>query len=106
MWPRHQFFEGHFECFANSLSDTIITSFPQEWGHVVCTKAKCVGMRERIEAYLHDSNRKALESVHDLAAVIVNECISVFGDFQIPEIEFRFLDLFDASISDIVSSRV
>ncbi|KAE9381023.1 hypothetical protein N431DRAFT_457638 [Stipitochalara longipes BDJ] len=83
--------------------DTIITSFPQQWGHSVCsdTENKCEGVREQIELYLNKCDRKAIESVDDLAAVIINECTRVFGDFQIPKIELQFLDLFDASISDI-----
>ncbi|KAI3318081.1 hypothetical protein HD806DRAFT_540551 [Xylariaceae sp. AK1471] len=79
----------------------VITSFPQSWGGSGSSGDSESGLLEQIKGYLHLPNRQLIMSVNQLASVIITECTRVFGRFKIPHRELRFLDFFDASISDV-----
>ena len=83
-------------------ADTVITCFPEPWGQSNAKKARFDSVLDSIEQYLRLPGRRPITSVYDLATVIINECLQVFGRLQVPNEDLSFLDIFDASISDIV----
>ncbi|KAI1112881.1 hypothetical protein F5Y14DRAFT_452570 [Nemania sp. NC0429] len=70
----------------------IITAFPQEWFRGRKPKDSSMDLLERIEKHLRNRLRQPITSVEELSSVIIKQVTGAFGH--------RFLDMFDASISD------
>lgn len=81
--------------------DTVVTSFPQQWDNHTEIQNTFHGVLESIQSELKNPHRPALQSVSDLASLIINNCSGVFDPFRVPSNQ-QYLDLFDNSICDIV----
>ncbi|KAI0805326.1 hypothetical protein GGR55DRAFT_656362 [Xylaria sp. FL0064] len=81
----------------------VITSFPQAWRPYKRSKKDAVDLQVQIHQYLHQGKREAIESVNQLASVIIKECTRVFGSFKRPP-EPGLSEIFDSSISDVNDS--
>jgi hypothetical protein len=81
--------------------ETIITSFPQNW-HQDPNHPGRRDVLKSIDKVLSQVDRDPLLSVYDLAALIVLQCTAVFDRNAIKGSDLQFLDMFDASIEDIV----
>lgn len=81
--------------------DTIITSFPRRWGR---NKPDNSGIHKTIRARLDQLRIGQVQSVYDLALLIMNQCSTVFFDLtksadERPEV----LDIFSNALSHVVS---
>jgi hypothetical protein len=85
------------------MLDTIITSFPRRWGR---NKPDYSGVHKGIRAILKHLGEKDIQSVYDLALLIVNQCSTVFFDRTKPVDERpELLEIFSNALSNIVSGN-
>jgi hypothetical protein len=84
------------------LPETIITSFPQNWNQDP-NKPEQRDVLNNIQRILLQPDRRPLLTVFDLAALIVQQCTAVFDRNAIKSKELQFMDMFEASIEEIVS---
>jgi hypothetical protein len=85
--------------------DTIITSFPQNWTHddeQHNTNKDSMDVLKSIHRYLTLVNRPPLESVHDLAQLIVYKCLAPFCQKSTPYETMRILDVYESAIASVV----
>jgi hypothetical protein len=81
--------------------DTIITSFPRRWGR---NKPDHSGVHKGIRARLDHLRIGQVQSVYDLALLIMNQCSTVFFDLTKPVDERpEVLDIFSNALSHVVS---
>ena len=88
--------------FLTSVLDTVISSFPRRWGR---NKPDPSAVHRGIRDRLGDLDADEIQSVYDLALIVIDECSKVFFDQtkaldQRPEV----IDLFSSAISKIVST--
>ena len=84
-----------------NISDTIISSFPRRWGR---NKPDYSGVHKGIRSILDHPREGQIQSVYDLALLIINQCSTVFFDRTKPVDERpELLDIFSNALSDIVS---
>jgi len=90
--------------FDQSLTsiETIITSFPQNWNQDP-NKPERRDVLYNIHRILMQPDRLPLLTVFDLAALIVHQCTAVFDRNAIKSTDLQFMDMFEASIEEIVS---
>jgi len=80
--------------------DTIITSFPRRWGR---NKPDHSGVHWGIRARLKQQT-DPIQSVYDLALIIIDQCSRVFFDLTKPVDERpEMLDIFSNALSNVVS---
>jgi hypothetical protein len=81
--------------------DTIITSFPRRWGR---NKPDPSAIQKRIRIQLETARDNEIQSVFDLALLIIDQCSRTFFDRVRPEdLEPLVLDSFANAIGRIVS---
>ncbi|KAM3064672.1 hypothetical protein ACMFMF_011848 [Clarireedia jacksonii] len=81
--------------------NTIITSFPRRWGR---NKPDSSGVHKGIRARLDHLRIGEVQSVYDLALLIMNQCSTVFSDLTKPVDERpEVLDIFSNALSHVVS---
>lgn len=86
-------------------SDTIITSFPQNWTHdddQHQNEADPQDVLKSIHKYLTLVNRPPLESVYDLAQLIVYKCLATFCNKPTPYGPMQILDVYESAIASVV----
>ena len=82
-------------------SDLIITSFPQRWEQ---PKDDPLNVLNGIIEDVNSKTRPPVRSVHDLAVLITGRCIGVFDRHRIGSDDYQFLDMFESSIGEVVST--
>lgn len=86
--------------FRSNMVDTIITSFPRRSGR---NKPDWSGVHKAIRSHLSHLREGEVQSVYDLALLIVNQCSSVFFDRSKPVDERpEVLDIFSNALSHVV----
>ena len=88
--------------------DTIITSFPQNWTHDDehhITNKDPMDVLKSIHRYLTLVNRPPLESVHDLAQLIVYKSLATFCRKSTPYGPMQILDVYESAIASVVFYR-
>ena len=84
--------------------DTIITSFPRRWSRNNVNNPDSSGVHEGLLARLDDLRIGQVQSVYDLALLIMNQCATVFFDLTQPVDERpEVLDIFSNALSHVVS---
>ncbi|CZT41654.1 uncharacterized protein RSE6_01413 [Rhynchosporium secalis] len=82
-----------------NLSDTIISSFPRRWGR---NKPDWSGVHKGIRARLDHLREGEIQSVYDMALLIMNQCSTVFFDRTKPVDERpEILDIFSNALSHV-----
>lgn len=82
--------------------DTIISSFPRRWGR---NKPDWSGVHKGIRARLDHLREGEIQSVYDMALLIMNQCSTVFFDRSKPVDERpEVLDIFSNALSHVVCS--
>jgi hypothetical protein len=81
-------------------TDTVLTSFPRRWGR---NKPDSSAVHRGIRDHLGKLDSGQINSIYDLALIIIDECSKVFFDRtkpldQRPEV----VDIFGSAISNIV----
>jgi len=84
------------------LIDTIITSFPQSWTHDKTKNKDPLDVLGSIHNYLTLVNRPPLESIHDLAHLIVYNCLATFSMKSTPYGLMKILDVYESAITSVV----
>lgn len=86
---------------ANSMNiDTILTSFPRRWGR---NKPDSSAVHRGIRDHLGRLGSGQINSIYDLALIIVDECSKVFFDRTKPlDQRPELVDIFGSAISNIV----
>jgi len=91
------------KCNVNEV-DTIISSFPRRWGR---NKPDWSGVHKGIRARLDHLREGEIQSVYDMALLIMNQCSTVFFDRTKPVDERpEVLDIFSNALSHVVSSVI
>ncbi|PVH89197.1 hypothetical protein DL98DRAFT_97495 [Cadophora sp. DSE1049] len=86
------------ECNADE-ADTIISSFPRRWGR---NKPDWSGVHKGIRARLDHLREGEIQSVYDVALLIMNQCSTVFFDRTKPVDERpEVLDIFSNALSHV-----
>ncbi|CAG8983892.1 hypothetical protein HYALB_00005531 [Hymenoscyphus albidus] len=84
--------------------NTIISSFPRRWGR---NKPDYSGVHKEIRAMLDHLRVGQIESVYDLALLIINQCSTVFFDRTKPVDERpELLDIFSNALSHISGMKI
>lgn len=84
-----------------NVLETIITSFPRRWGR---NKPDHSGVHKRIRARLDHLRVGQVQSIYDLALLIMDQCSTVFFDLTKPVDERpEVLDIFSNALSHVVS---
>ncbi|RFU33017.1 hypothetical protein B7463_g3326, partial [Scytalidium lignicola] len=83
--------------------NTIISSFPRRWGR---NKSDPAGVQKCIRSKLQHLREGQVQSVHDLAVIIMDQCSTVFFD-RTRRVDNRpeLLDLFATAIGNISEMR-
>jgi hypothetical protein len=84
--------------------ETIIMSFPQNWNQNPINPERR-DVLKIMRKVLNQCNRPPLLSVYDLAALIVLQCTAVFDRNAIRGSNLQFMDMFQASIEEMVSHQ-
>ena len=83
-----------------NASDTVISSFPRRWGR---NKPDPSAVHRGIRDRLGDLGNDQINSVYDMAFIIIDECSKVFFDRTTPlDQRPEVVDLFSSAISNIV----
>lgn len=89
--------------------NTIITSFPQNWAHDDdedhTNNKDPMDVLKSIHRYLTLVNRRPLESVHDLAQLIVYKCLATFCQKSTPYGPMRILDVYESAIASVTDEE-
>ena len=91
----------HWE-LTESPIDTIITSFPPNWSHDDGETHDDMDVLQSIYRYLTLVNRPPLESVRDLARLIVYKCLATFCRMSTPYGQMQILDVYESAIASVV----
>lgn len=84
-----------------------MTSFPQNWTHdddVHQNEGDPLDVLKSIHKYLTLVNRPQLESVYDLAQLIVYKSLATFCKKSTPYGAMQILDVYESAIASVVSS--
>lgn len=81
------------------VSDTIITAFPRRWGR---NKPDPSAVHRAIRDYMASVDKGQINSIYDLALIIVDECSKVIFDRTKPDLRPEVVDIFGSAISKIV----
>ncbi len=87
------------------FADTILTSFPQNWTHdddPQNREGDSMDVFASIRKYLTLVNRPPLESVYDLAQLIVYKCLATFCKKSTPYGSIANLDVYESAIASVV----
>ncbi|KAK0120981.1 hypothetical protein ONS96_011173 [Cadophora gregata f. sp. sojae] len=88
--------------------NTIITSFPQNWTHDVedsQVEGDPQDVLKSIQKYLTLVNRPPLESVYDLAQLIVYKCLATFCNKPTPYRQMQILDVYESAIASVTDEE-
>lgn len=80
-------------------NDLLITSFPRRWQQ---TSNDPHDVLEAVISDVHSPGRAAPSSVYELALIIATRCFGPFDRRNISEGEMLFLDMFEASVGDVM----
>lgn len=83
----------------------MITCFPRNWkqdDEANYKEADSFDVLKNIHKYLALVNRPPLESVHDLAQLIVYNCLAPFCKKSMPYGPMQILDVYDSAIALVV----
>lgn len=90
-------------------TDTIITSFPQNWSHDHDghgDESDPMDVLKSIQRYLTLVNRPPLESIYDLAQLVVYKCLATFCRKSTPYGAMQILDVYESAIAAVVSRNI
>jgi hypothetical protein len=101
--PRRPSLEETVKITDSMNIDTILTSFPRRWGR---NKPDSSAVHRGIRDHLGKLDSGQINSIYDLALIIIDECSKVFFDRtkpldQRPEV----VDIFGSAISNIVGNN-
>lgn len=88
--------------------NTIITSFPQNWTHDDEdheSEGDPKDVLKSIQKYLTLVNRPPLESVYDLAQLIVYKCLATFCNKPTPYGPMQILDVYESAIASVTDEE-
>ncbi|KAH7354813.1 hypothetical protein BKA65DRAFT_229070 [Rhexocercosporidium sp. MPI-PUGE-AT-0058] len=88
--------------------NTIITSFPQNWTHddeQHQNEGDPQDVLKSIHKYLTLVNRPPLESVYDLAQLIVYKCLATFCNKPTPYGPMQILDVYESAIASVTDEE-
>ena len=92
-----------FVKFNADEADTIISSFPRRWGR---NKPDWSGVHKGIRGRLDHLREGEIQSVYDMALLVMNQCSTVFFDRTKPVDERpEVLDIFSNALSHVVSIK-
>lgn len=80
-------------------TDTIITAFPRRWGR---NKPDPSAVHRAIRDYMASVDERQINSIYDLALIIIDECSKVIFDRTKPDLRPEVVDIFGSAISKIV----
>jgi len=85
------------------IIDTIISSFPRRWGR---NKPDSSATHRGIRDHLGNMDGSKINSIYDIALIIIDECSKVFFDrTKPPDQRPEVVDIFGSAISNIVGTR-
>ncbi|KAI9640932.1 hypothetical protein NHQ30_010773 [Ciborinia camelliae] len=61
-----------------------------------------LNVHQKALKYLQGTTRRPITSAYDVARLVVDSCINLFDQYQVPD-EFQFFDFFERSIGAVVS---
>ena len=79
--------------------DTIISAFPRRWGR---NKPDPSAVHRAIRDHLGAIDKSRINSIYDLALIIIDECSKVFFDRTKPDLRPEVVDIYSSAISKIV----
>ncbi|PVH87563.1 hypothetical protein DL98DRAFT_649198 [Cadophora sp. DSE1049] len=88
--------------------NTIITSFPQNWTHDDedhQSEGDPKDVLKSIQKYLTLVNRPPLESIYDLAQLIVYKCLATFCNKPTPYGPMQILDVYESAIASVTDEE-
>ena len=78
-------------------ADLVITAFPQRWQQ---PKNDPLNVLDGVIEHINSNTRDPVQSVYDLAMIIVNRCAGVFDRHRMGDEDYQFLDMFESSIGE------
>ena len=81
--------------------DLIITSFPQRWKQ---PKNDPLNVLDGIIEDMSSKTQPPVRSVYDLATLVTGRCCGVFDRHRLGDEDYQFLDMFESSIGEVVTS--
>ncbi|KAK1776228.1 hypothetical protein QBC45DRAFT_222384 [Copromyces sp. CBS 386.78] len=82
--------------------NTIITAFPRRWGR---NKPDPSAVHRAIRDYMASVDERQIESIYDLALIIIDECSKVIFDRTKPDLRPEVVDIFGSAISKIAEKK-
>ena len=84
-------------------TDTILTSFPRRWGR---NKPDSSAVHRGIRDHLGKLDSGQINSIYDLALIIIDQCSRVFFDrTKTADRQPRVMDLFASAIGDVTNKQ-
>lgn len=77
--------------------DLVVTAFPQRWQQ---PRNDPLNVLDGIIENINSNTRDPVQSVYDLAMIIVNRCSGVFDRHRMGDEDYQFLDMFESSIGE------
>jgi hypothetical protein len=85
---------------ANNHEDLVLTCFPERWDQ---PKRDALNLFDGVIEDINSKTRPPVMSVYELAALITDRCSGTFDRHQWRRDEYRFLEMFELSIGNLVS---
>ncbi|EAA30255.2 hypothetical protein GE21DRAFT_9902 [Neurospora crassa] len=82
--------------------NTIITAFPRRWGR---NKPDPSAVHRAVRDYMASVDKGQINSIYDLALIIVDECSKVIFDRTKPDLRPEVVDIFGSAISKIAEKK-
>jgi len=83
--------------------NTIISAFPRRWGR---NKPDPSAVHRAIRDNLATIDKSHINSIYDLALIIIDECSKVFFDRTKPDLRPEVVDIFGQAISNISEKKM
>ncbi|KAK4445615.1 hypothetical protein QBC34DRAFT_413143 [Podospora aff. communis PSN243] len=83
--------------------NTIISAFPRRWGR---NKPDPSAVHRAIRDNLATIDKSHINSIYDLALIIIDECSKVFFDRTKPDLRPEVVDIFGSAISNIAEKKM
>ncbi|KAK3313225.1 hypothetical protein B0H66DRAFT_485544 [Apodospora peruviana] len=82
--------------------NTIISAFPRRWGR---NKPDPSAVHRAIRDHLGSIDKAQVNSIYDLALIIIDECSKVFFDRTKPDLRPEMVDIYSSAISKIAEKK-
>lgn len=82
--------------------NTIITAFPRRWGR---NKPDPSAVHRAIRDHMASVDERQVNSIYDLALIIIDECSKVIFDRTKPDLRPEVVDIFGSAISKIAEKK-